>query len=107
MTTEIFGVSDDLIDFLGDVHGEVGCYGTDDRPRGVLVVCSDGTLLEVKYGKGKLGLWSVVVFVKGTLFDRIVECSPNDEDAERISDTAHFRDGLKWAYAATKWEPVS
>lgn len=104
--TEVYGASDDLVEFEGDFRGEVGCYGTDDRERGVLVVLSDGTLLEVKYGKGGRGIWGVALLRRGTLFDRIEQCT--DEDADRYSDTAYFHAGIQWAYAATDdWGPVS
>lgn len=105
MPTKIHGASDDLIEFIGDVYGEVGHYSgsKDDNP--CLVVLSDGTLLAVNYGKPALGgVWSVTAINKGTLFDRIDTCE--DEDADIYSDVAHFKDGLKWAYAATKWEKV-
>lgn len=104
MATEIYGQSDDLIEFSGDVRGEVGCFGTDEREQGVLVFCDDGTVLEVKYGKGGAGIWAVSLIHRGSLFDRIDQCV--DEDAKRYSDTAHFRSGLKRAWAATEWERV-
>ena len=103
MGTRVYGASDDLIEFEGDVRGEVGKYADEDKP-GVLLVCSDGTLLEVNYGKGGAGIWEVKLLQKGALFDRIDPCL--DEEADPYSDVAHFRDGLKWAYAATEWERV-
>ena len=57
--TEIYGASDDLVEFVGDYHGEVGCY---DIKRG-LIVCSDGTILEVKYND--IGHWIFTVLNKG------------------------------------------
>ena len=99
MPTKIYGASDDLIEFDGDVDGEVGCYGTDDDKQGVLLVCSDGTLLEVKYGKGEMAIWAVLVIKSGDLFDCVDIC--DDEDAKIYSDVACFKDGLKWVYAAT------
>ena len=102
--TKVYGASDDLIEFEGDIRGEVGCYETDDEERGVLVIFSDGTLLEVKYGKTGKAIWAVTLVEKGPLFDRIELCT--DEDATPYSDEAHFKDGLKWAYAATRWERV-
>lgn len=104
MSTQIYGSSDDNVCFDGDVSGEVGCYGTDDRPHGVLVVCSDGTILHVKYGKMDAAIWGVELVAQGSLFLRIEPCL--DADAARYSDTAHLADGLKWAYAATTWERV-
>lgn len=106
MPTKIYGCSDDNIEFEGDFTGEVGCYGTDDREHGVLVAVSDGTVLEVKYGKeGCSGVWEVKLLKKGSLFVRIDLCV--DSDADPYSDVAHFKDGVKWAYAATgDWEVV-
>ena len=105
MATEVYGSSDDNVCFDGDFGGEVGCYGTADREQGVLVVMSDGTLLEVKYGKGGRGIWGIELLRSGSLFDRIDQCS--DDDADRHSDVAHFKDGIQWAYAATRaWELV-
>lgn len=105
MTTKVYGASDDLIDFEGDFQGEVGCYGTDDRERGVLVVMSDSTLLEIKYGKNDEAVWGIRLVKKGKLFDRIDQCDGNG-DGDSYSDVAHFRDGITWAYAATDWEKV-
>lgn len=105
MATKIYGASDDLIEFEGDVHGEVGSYGTDDREQGVLVICSDGTLLEVKYGKNGEGIWEVKQIKKGALLEKIDQC--DDSEADPYSDVAHFKDGLKWAYACKgDWEKV-
>lgn len=103
MTTEIYGASDDLIEFGGDIHGEVShIAGEDDR--GTMIICSDNTLLNVKYGKDGRGIWTIILLRKGSLFESIDQC--DDEDAERYSDTARFKDGLKWAYAAHEWESV-
>lgn len=104
MTTKVYGASDDLIEFEGDFSGEVGCYGTDGDDHGVLVFFSDGTILEVKYGKNDAAIWGVSLVKKGSLLDRIDQC--DDEDADIYSDVAHFRDGIKWAYAAKEWEAV-
>ena len=107
MATKVYGASDDLIEFDGDVHGEVGCWnngGSNNDKDGVLVACSDGTLLAVKYHKPGMGVWSVTLLHAGELFDHIDPCV--DEDATPYSDVAHFRDGLKWAHAATEWERV-
>ena len=97
MGTTIRGYSDDTIDFSGDVSGEVGCYDKD-----VLIVCSDGTVLEAKYGT--LGIWNFRKIRTGDLFSRIVECGDGDEGG---SDTVEFDGGLKWAFASKQWERVS
>ena len=105
MSTKVYGTSDDLIEMEGDVTGEVGCYCVKYEMHGVLLVCSDGTLLEVKYGKLDMAIWAVMLVRAGELFNKIDSCT--DEDATPYSDVAHFKDGLKWAYAATEWQKVS
>lgn len=104
MATKVYGCSDDLIEFDGDVHGEVGCYGTDDRDQGVLVMFSDGTIVEAKYGKGGKAIWEMKLIERGPLFLEIVPCT--DEEADPYSDVVLFKDGLKGAYAAKEWERV-
>jgi len=102
MSSKVYGASDDLIEFDGDVTGEVGHFGTDDNERGDLIIFSDGTLLEIKYVKADMAIWGIIGIKAGDLFDRIDSC--NDEDANPSSDIAYFKDGLKWAYVATEWE---
>lgn len=102
--TKVYGQSDDLVEFEGDVYGEVGCYGTDDREEGVLLICSDGTLLEIKYGKADMAIWGITILNKGNLFTELETCL--DENKNPSSDIAHFKEGLKWAYASTEWEKV-
>ncbi len=104
MATKIYGASDDLIEFEGDFTGETNCYGSDEDAHGVLVVVSDGTLLEVKYGKNDEGIWEVKALKKGSLFEKIDQC--DCEDAKIHSDVAYFKAGVKWAYAAKEWEKV-
>ena len=103
MSTRIYGHSDDCLEFDGDVHGEVGCFQSASNP-GVLVVCSDGTVLVANYGKPNGVIWSISLLRKGELFESIEVCI--DEDATPHSDIAYFKTGMKWAYAATEWEKV-
>lgn len=103
--TVVYGASDDLIEFEGDVYGEVGAYGTDDEDgKPVLLIFSDGTLLKVKYGKNDEALWGIELVKKGTLFDRIEVCE--EENDAGYTDRAFFKPGLKGAYAARQWEKV-
>jgi hypothetical protein len=104
MTTKIYGASDDLIEFEGDVHGE-GCGLGMGKEAPGLIVCSDGTTLGVVYGDGLgRGIWKLTLFTRGSLFDRIDVCT--SEDADPYSDVAHFKTGLTGAYVAKKWERV-
>lgn len=103
--TRIYGASDDLIEFDGDLHGEVGCYGTDDADKGVLVMLSDGTVLEVKYCKRVSGVWAIDVLRKGELFDRFEPCA--DSESKPYSDQVFMKPGLKWGYSATEsWDEI-
>jgi hypothetical protein len=102
----IYGASDDLVEFEGDFNGEVGCFGTDGREKGVLVVLSDGTILEAKYGKFDKAIWEVRVRHEGTLFECRKEATADDEDSDYHSDRVYMKAGIKWAYAATDWEEV-
>jgi len=105
MSTKVYGCSDDLVLVKGDVDGEVDCYGTDDADHGVLLTFSDGTILEVKYGKVGMAKWGIQLIQVGSLFERIAPCNC-DEGAKPHSDIAHFRDRLKWAFASTEWQRV-
>ena len=104
MATKIYGTSDDLIEFEGDVYGEVCYCGTDDSEKGLLIICSDGTLLEAKYGKAEMAIWGLRLIKQGKLYSEFKVC--NDPDDNPHSDIMYFHDGLKWAYAATEWELV-
>lgn len=103
--TTIYGASDDLIEFEGGYYGEVGCYGTSDREQGVLIIVSDGTLLEVKYGKNDMAIWGINVINKGSAFKSIELC--DDEDAPIYSDVVTLQGEIKFIYAATDgWDKV-
>ena len=106
MGVKVYGASDDLVEVEGDFSGEIGSYGTDDRDKGVLLVLSDGSILEVKYGKNEDAIWEVKLLKRGSSFERIEPCT--DSEAEIYSDIAYFGDGIKWAYACTgEWEVVN
>ena len=101
MTTKIYGTSDDLIEFEGDIYDEIGAYEAQDK--GILL--SDGTVLECSYSKTPdLGVWGFKLIRAGSLFDRIEEC--NDEDAEVYSDfppSLHKR-ALFLSFLPSRWE---
>lgn len=92
MATKIYGASDDLIEFDGDISDEVGYYENDEEAEGALLFCSDGTALRVKYGKEIGAIWAISLVNRGQLFARIDVC--DNEDADPHSDVAHFKDGL-------------
>jgi hypothetical protein len=98
--TKIYGVSDDLIEFEGDVNGEVNYIGKDPSET-CLIVCSDGTILECHYGN--FSIWRFELVTKGSLLIDIESCS---RDGDAYSDIVSFKDGLTRIYVAHKWEEV-
>lgn len=104
MGVRVYGCSDDLIELEGDLREEINCYGTDDDDRGVLLSFSDGTIVELKYGKLGRGIWGITVMTEGDAYEGIDHCS--DEDASPHSDVLRLSDGVRWCHAATKWEAI-
>ncbi len=105
--TRVYGASDDLVEFEGDLSGEFGCFGSgdEDGALGVLIAFSDGTVLAVRYGKPGLGgVWAITVLRQGEMFLRREECS--DEDADPYSDQVFFKAGPLKAWAAKDAERV-
>ena len=104
MVTKIFGQSDDNIYTEGDYEGQYTHYGTDEQEHGILLVINDGSILEVKYGKGGLAIWGIQVIKKGNLFDRIEFC--DNEDADIYSDIVFFKKGVTFIFACSIWEKI-
>lgn len=100
MPTQVFGHSDDLIEFRGDIYEEEPAA----MGQPTLLVFSDGTILSIVYGKSDLAVWAITTLVKGPLLNKIEVCL--DEDADRYSDTAYFDDGLTWVKTANKWRHI-
>lgn len=87
--TVIYGHSDDLIEFEGEITGEIGCFN--ER---VLVAISDGTLLRWEYTED--GLWKVDVLLEGSCFGCVENIEyPSDED---YSDIVHMKTGCTFAW---------
>jgi len=99
LETKVYGGSDDLVEFSGGIHGEIGCYDTSEEDS-ILVAFSDGTVLSIWYSKHGIG--KIHALRKGELLKMIV-CAEDDEP----TDVALFSPGLKWAVYATKWEQVA
>lgn len=92
--TEIYGASDDLIEFEGGYTGEA-CYCSTSKESPVAVFLSDGTVLEIHYSDS--GVWKIEVKEIGPLFNILrIE---TDSEAARYSDTCVMKPGIKWAYA--------
>ena len=92
---KIYGCSDDLIEVEGYINEEYGCYGTDKEDRkGVLIVASDGTVAEIKYGKLGQGIWGIQLLAQGSCFVELDLCV--DESAKPYSDILLLDDDVKW-----------
>lgn len=90
MTTQITGLSDDLIEIEGDIEEEFTAPGWKIDFEGGIITCSDGTALRFEYGKG--GLWRFFPICMGHLFVRVDQ---GNEETDTC-DVVHFKDGLKW-----------
>ena len=105
--TRVYGASDDLIEFEGELRGEVGAYGAgdDDNLLGVLLAFSDGTVAAVRYGKPGLGgVWAITVLREGVMYQRLDICT--DSAADPYSDVLHFKNGPLKAWAGKNAEAV-
>ena len=68
---KIYGASDDLLEFEGDLYGEVGCYNsTKDEP--IHVKVSDGTEFIAYYNED--GIWKIEIIEASTLFISLDKC---------------------------------
>jgi hypothetical protein len=93
--TKIYGCSDDLIEFEGDIRGEIGCFSSDsDEVGNAQIVFDDATILKAFYNED--GIWKFTLLNKGSNFDRIELCTNNEDDPH--SDIVYFKDGLKKAW---------
>jgi hypothetical protein len=99
----IYGASDDLVEFEGYYRGEHG-YFMDEESNGILLACSDGTILSAKYGKNDLGVWDISVLREGDSFVAKETCT--DEDAEIHSDVIYLKQGVNWIFAANDFNKV-
>jgi len=85
---KVYGASDDLIEFNGDIHEEFNWLLSDNDVK--YLAFSDGTVLRVCYDND--GLWRLTQIYKGTLLERIDQGNV-DEDK---NDIAYFKEGVKW-----------
>jgi len=99
--TKVYGASDDLIEADGDFYAEAGVSNDE---KGCLLIISDGTLLEIKYGKLNQAIWGITVLKQGLLFEKIEYCE--NEDADPYSDVVYFKPGIKFIYCASDWQAM-
>ncbi|MCD8340054.1 MAG: hypothetical protein LUC43_07645 [Burkholderiales bacterium] len=96
MGTKIRGFSDHLIYLKGDIEDEIDIpEAGSGKSQGVLLEFSDGTKLEVSYGKPDLPQsWQIKVLNKGDLFGEFDGCETEEED--NYSDIVWLKDGVEW-----------
>jgi hypothetical protein len=88
-------------------------YPKDHDDGTMLLMISDGTLLLCRWYNYDSS-WRMSALGKGSLFDHVDKCDPEKEEEEKLksddehayTDTAHFRDGIEWIYAAHSWNKV-
>lgn len=69
---EIYGASDDLIEFDGCIYDEIGCYDSSCK-----ILIPDGTKFEIFYNEN--GLWEIKNYIKGNLYEAEIT-PPNIEE---------------------------
>ncbi len=85
--TKIYGQSDDLIEFEGDIDDEVNISSIDNsESRPMILTFDEQTKVEISYIDGE---WKIRVLVVGHLFNKIV---PNEGE---YFDVLYMKDGLK------------
>ncbi len=102
--SQVYGQSDDNVYIDGDYSGQYSYFSNNYEKKGIMLILSDGTILEIKYGKAGLGIWGILVIKKGVLFDHIDYCI--DDDADIYSDIAYFRKGISYVYGCSEWELI-
>jgi len=89
---KVYGASDDLIEFRGDIYDEIDCYDEVKKIR-----FDDGTIIEVGYEKvidgEPMAIWGIKVLTQGSAFKELQECT--DEEADIYSDVLVLGDGVK------------
>lgn len=89
--TKVFGSSDDLIEFEGDMNDEVDTLSRFGETEGPFITSfDDNTKVQIYYNKE--GLWKIKLLVAGHLFNKIDECL--EEKDGRYSDFLFMKDGL-------------
>lgn len=89
--TKMYGASDDLIEFEGDIDDEVDTlskFDTTEKP--FIISFDDNTKVRVYHSKESI--WKIKVLVIGHLFDRIDGCL--EEKNGRYSDHLFMKDDL-------------
>lgn len=96
MSLKVYGRSDDLIEFDGDISDEISTYLSQDAEEECKrkLAFSDGSLFTVTYGVGDGAFWRFTPIHLGNLFDHKEEAT---DDEKEYSDILYFKDGIKWA----------
>lgn len=102
--TKIYGASDDLLEFDGEIYGEIGYYDS-SKEDAILVKVSDGTEFSAYYNES--GLWKIELTVKGTHFESLTEAT--DPDSDNYSDVLILMSGpltAKYKTRGVSWKTV-
>jgi len=110
MGTVMVGTCADQVEFRGDINGSIHVPFTDQCETGVLLMCSDATVIhaQLKSPSPSELLWSFEVLKHGSLLSHIEgpDCIDNDDQRYMHSERIVFSDGLRWAYCGYLWAPV-
>lgn len=102
--TFIYGGSDDLLEFEGDLHGEVGFFGS-NKNNPIRVMLSDETEFSAYYDDK--GIWRIDVINEGSKFSNIEkyeDVTRGHSDILRIDDDKSLTG--KYCINNTNWVDV-
>lgn len=86
---KIFGYSDDIIEVYGSNNvSEICCCN-----KGNLIEFTDGTIIDVSYGKTEKAIWKITVVKKGIAPHTLSIC--DNENAEIYSDIFYINAEVK------------
>lgn len=84
----VYGCGDDLVIIEGPTPKEINCYR-----KSVAIEFVDGTAIEIRYPKKKIGVWEITLLKRGTAPFVLIPCY--DENADLYSDIFSIDSKLK------------
>jgi hypothetical protein len=92
---KIYGASDDLIEFEGDIHEEA--YAHED---GDYIALSNGAVFKIVYSDG--GVWRITPVAKTGVYSYAIYQAPENDEGD-YSDILTIHESIQWAVVGTEF----
>lgn len=94
----VYGYSDDIVCIEGSKYkeNEIDCYDKD-----IEIEFTDGTIINIGYGKNDLAIWYICVKKYGSASYNHIVCE--DENSEIYSDIFEIESEIKYHKIVNKW----